>query len=328
MWRGRRWTAGIAIMVVPGSCIAPAAQRMPVSPALVAVGRSDAPRPIIAKPVAPSPVARPSAPVIPAAQRLLTQTGFRLVGPMIQGGVLIGSAPAGTTLLSFNGVPLSMAADGRFLVAFDRDAPATAILTATLEDGRQVTETLAVAVRAWNIERLDTLPRFSQPTEEFDRLRPAELEQINAARRISVTSAGWQQQFLWPVVGRLSGMFGAQRIYKNGEAGSYHSGSDIARPTGTPVMAPADGVVILAADHPFTLEGNLLMIDHGMGLNSAFLHLSRIDVRVGETVRRGQLIGAVGMSGRATGPHLHWSLKWRDSRIDPLLLAGPMPAVR
>jgi len=91
------------------------------------------------------------------------------------------------------------------------------------------------------------------------------------------------------------------------------------------VVAPADGVVILAADHPFTLEGNLLMIDHGMGLNTAFMHLSRIDVKLGERVRRGQPVGAVGRSGRATGPHLHWSLKWRDARIDPLLVAGPMP---
>ncbi len=91
------------------------------------------------------------------------------------------------------------------------------------------------------------------------------------------------------------------------------------------MLAPADGVVILAAAAPFTLEGNLLMLDHGMGLNSAFLHLSRIDVRVGDHVRRGQMIGAVGMTGRATGPHLHWSLKWRDRKLDPLLVAGPMP---
>lgn len=122
-------------------------------------------------------------------------------------------------------------------------------------------------------------------------------------------------------------MFGSQRIYQNGEAGAYHSGTDIARPAGTIVVAPADGVVVLAADHPFTLEGNLLMIDHGMGLNSAFLHLSRIDVKTGDRVTRGQAVGAVGMTGRATGPHLHWSLRWREARIDPLLMAGPMPGV-
>lgn len=90
------------------------------------------------------------------------------------------------------------------------------------------------------------------------------------------------------------------------------------------MVAPADGVVILAAAAPFTLEGNLLMIDHGMGLNSAFLHLSRIDVKVGDRIRQGQRVGAVGITGRASGPHLHWSMKWRDRRIDPLLIAGPM----
>jgi murein DD-endopeptidase MepM/ murein hydrolase activator NlpD len=154
-------------------------------------------------------------------------------------------------------------------------------------------------------------------------LRPAELAQIAAARAQLTDAQGWRQRFLWPATGRISGLFGAQRIYR-GEPGAYHSGTDIARPTGTPVVAPADGVVILAADRPFTLEGNLLMIDHGGGLNSAFLHLSRIDVKVGEHVRRGQAIGAIGMTGRATGPHLHWSLRWRDARLDPMLMAGAM----
>ncbi|RZL84725.1 MAG: M23 family metallopeptidase, partial [Sphingomonas sp.] len=119
------------------------------------------------------------------------------------------------------------------------------------------------------------------------------------------------------------GLFGAQRIYK-GDPGSYHSGTDIAKPTGTVVTAPADGVVILAADHPFTLEGNLLMLDHGMGLNSAFLHLSRIDVKLGDHVTKGQPIGVSGMTGRATGPHLHWALRWNDAKLDPMLVAGVM----
>lgn len=304
MKRGRRWAAGLAVLIIQGSCIAPAAQRPPL----------------------PRPDVRKAAPAVPATTaRPLVQTGFRLDGPMVQGGALIGTAPIGTVSLSFDGAAVPLAPDGRFFIAFDRDAAAAATLVAKLGNGDEVRKTLTVAKRAWNIERIDSLPRFAQTTEEFNRLRPAELDQINAARRVNAASDGWQQTFLWPVVGRLSGMFGSQRIYKNGEAGAYHSGTDIAQPAGTPVIAPADGVVILAADHPFTLEGNLLMIDHGMGLNSAFLHLSRIDVKPGDVVKRGQRIGAVGMTGRATGPHLHWSLKWRESRIDPLLLAGPMP---
>ena len=243
---------------------------------------------------------------------------------MVQGGAIIGIAPSGATALTLDGSPVPLSDDGRFLIAFDRDAAPTAMLVATTASGA-VTRALVIAPRAWNIERLNTLPRFAQPTEEFNRRRPQEIAAINAARGVNALSNGWRQRFQWPVVGRLSGMFGAQRIYQNGEAGAYHSGTDVARPAGTPVIAPADGVVILAADSPFTLEGNLLMLDHGMGLNSSFLHLSRIDVHVGEHITQGEQIGAVGMTGRATGPHLHWSLKWRDRRIDPLLLAGPMP---
>lgn len=250
---------------------------------------------------------------------------FGLSGLLVQGGIATGTAPRGTTLLSLNGTPVSFAGDRRFLIAFDRDAAPTAVLVARLADGGEVRRTLAIAPRAWDISRLNSLPKYPVPRPEFDRVRPAELARINAARAMRSESQGWRQTFLWPVTGRISTLFGSQRIYR-GEPGAYHSGIDIARPTGTVVLAPADGVVILAAATPFTLEGNLLMIDHGMGLNTAFMHLSRIDVRPGQQVRRGQPVGAVGRSGRATGPHLHWSLKWRDARIDPLLVAGPMPA--
>src|SRR3546814_463767 len=121
----------------------------------------------------------------------------------------------------------------------------------------------------------------------------------------------------------LSGFFGSQRVYQ-GKPGSYHSGTDVAVPAGTPFVAPADGVVVLAASAPFTLEGNLLIVDHGMGLNSAFLHCQRLDVKLGDRVVQGQRLGTVGRTGRATGPHLHWSLKWQGARLDPSKLAGPI----
>jgi murein DD-endopeptidase MepM/ murein hydrolase activator NlpD len=251
---------------------------------------------------------------------------FRFDGPMIQGGAVVGTAPALTSRLTLDGQAVPIAADGRFLIAFDRDAPPVAELVATRVDGSVVRQRLSVQPRAWRIERLDRLPRFAQPSAEFQRRRPAELAQINAARTKSHDVHGWRQDFLWPVTGRISGLFGSQRIYK-GEPGAYHSGVDVARPSGTPIIAPADGVVILAAQQDFTLEGKLLMLDHGMGLNSAFLHLSRIDVKVGDVVRRGQRIGAIGTTGRSTGPHLHWGMKWGAARIDPLLIAGAMPVV-
>ncbi|WP_025587600.1 M23 family metallopeptidase [Sphingomonas sp. UNC305MFCol5.2] len=250
---------------------------------------------------------------------------FALTGKLVQGGLATGTAPRGTTLLSLNGRPVQIAPDRRFLIAFDRDAGPTAMLVARLDAGGELRKRLSIAPRAWDISRLSTLPKYPVPRPEFERVRPAELAQINAARASRSDSQGWRQTFLWPAVGRISTLFGSQRIYA-GEPGAYHSGIDIARPTGTIVLAPADGVVILATPRPFTLEGNLVLIDHGMGLNSAFMHLSRIDVKLGERVRRGQPIGAVGRSGRATGPHLHWGLRWNDARLDPLLVAGPMPA--
>ena len=266
----------------------------------------------------------PPAPPLVVPPRVIDGVDFRLSGAMLQGGLAIGTIPAGAADLSFDGMAVPVASDGRFLIAFDRDARPQAMIEARAADGTILRRRLAIAPRAWQIESLPTLPRGTTPTPEFLARRKAELDQIGAARAIASSSNGWRQRFIWPVTGRISGIFGSQRIYA-GEPGAYHSGVDVARPEGTSIVAPADGVVILAAVAPFSLEGNLLMIDHGMGLNSAFLHLSRIDVRVGQVVRQGEKLGAIGMTGRATGPHLHWSLRWRDSRIDPQPLAEEMP---
>lgn len=249
---------------------------------------------------------------------------FALVGSFEQGGIARGQAPAETTALRLDGQSIDRSADGRFLIAFDRDAAPEAMVEATLADGRIVRAPLAIAARRWNLSRLDRLPKVPVPSAEFAARRPAELARIAAARARQTGAEGWRQAFAWPATGRISTLFGSQRIYA-GEPGAYHSGIDIALPTGTPVRAPADGEVILAAEAPFTLEGTLLMLDHGMGLSSAFLHLSRIDTAEGAVVRQGQILGAVGATGRATGPHLHWGITWRGARLDPLLVAGPMP---
>lgn len=292
MTSAARWLASAALIALPGSCIA-----------------ADAPRPAPLKLVVIQP--RPALPVEIGA--------FRLDRAPRQGGLALGWAPKGTTRLVKDGADVPLAPDGRFVIAFGRDHAPVAILAAFRSGDSPVSERLSVAKHAWKIENLPTLPRFAQPDAEFQSRRPSELAQINAARRIAVASDGWRQVFQWPARGRISGVFGSQRIYR-GEPGAAHSGVDVAAPTGTIVTAPVDGVVILAAARPFTLEGNLLMIDHGMGLNSAFLHLSRIDVKVGDRVRQGQPVGAIGMTGRTTGPHLHWGMKWQDERIDPATL--------
>jgi murein DD-endopeptidase MepM/ murein hydrolase activator NlpD len=186
-----------------------------------------------------------------------------------------------------------------------------------------VRRTLAIAPRAWQIEHVNAPFRPGGLADaDFARKRAGELAAINASRAQSTDATGWRQTFAWPLRGAIRGRFGAQRIYQ-GKPGSYHGGLDIAGAEGTPFNAPADGVVVLAATAPFTLEGNLLIVDHGSGLSSAFLHASRLAVRTGDRVRQGQLIGWVGKTGRATGPHLHWALKWRESKLDPLLFVQP-----
>lgn len=273
----------------------------------------------------PATVAPPPVPIVRATEAP-ERARFSFEGTIQQGGLAIGTAPSGTSALFLDGQPVALSTGGRFLLGFDRDAGPVARLTARLADGRNVTETLAVRPRSWRIERVDIARGPSRPDPEYQRIRAAEVAQIEAARAVDSPVNGWLQRFAWPVTGRISGVFGSQRIYR-GEPGAYHSGVDIARPTGTAITAPADGVVVLAAARPFSLEGNLLIVDHGMGLNSAFLHLSRIDVAVGQRVGRGQLLGAIGTTGRSTGPHLHWALKWRDARVDPQLLVPPMEGI-
>ena len=303
-----RAIASLTLVITAAGCVPAVADSPPAPKVAAAPMLSPAPSP--AQPPAPKPLPGPA--------------DFSFRGSMIQGGTLIGRVPGGTRALTLDGAPVPIAADGAFLIAFDRDAPASQQLVATLSDGRTVTRTLSIAAGNWRIENINAPYRGSASSDaEFERRRPAELAQIAAARAKQVESDGWRQQFRWPATGRLSGFFGSQRVYQ-GKPGSYHSGTDIAVPAGTPFFAPADGVVVLAADAPFTLEGNLLIVDHGMGLTSAFLHCQRLDVKVGDRVTQGQKLGTVGATGRATGPHMHWGLKWRDARLDPGTLAGPM----
>lgn len=271
---------------------------------------------------APGPAPAPEFTSAPASAPAGPST-FRYSGETTQGGWLRGQVPAGTVSARLDDKALTLDEDGHFFAAFDRDAAPAATLIATLRDGRTIESPLVISPRAWQIERIDASPTANVPSAEFTARRQPELERIGAARAVETGSEGWRQTFIWPAKGRISGRFGSQRIYR-GEPGSYHSGIDIAGDPGTAYVAPADGVVVLAAEAPFTLEGNLLIIDHGMGLNSAFLHSSQLLVREGDRVKQGQILGRIGMTGRATGPHLHWSLMWRGWRLDPLLFTGPM----
>jgi hypothetical protein len=244
-----------------------------------------------------------------------------LNGQMVQGGWVLGSeAFASSLLLDGKLLPVEQ---GHFFIGFDRDAGRQFTLNLNGAGGTIENRILTIAPRDWPIEHVD-IPFHppAVPDEAFARLRAAELARIDAARAHDTGAQGWRQGFIWPAHGRISGRFGSQRIYR-GTPAAYHSGLDIAAGAGATYVAPADGVVVLAAQAPFTLEGNLLMVDHGMGLNSAFLHAQRLLVREGDRVAQGQPLGLVGMTGRATGPHLHWSLRWREARLDPLLILPP-----
>jgi murein DD-endopeptidase MepM/ murein hydrolase activator NlpD len=277
------------------------------------------------EPGTPAPgAAVAQAPVVTPAPAPTGPSTFLYQGELTQGGWIRGQVPAGTTSAWLGEQTLSYDAAGHFFAAFDRDAGPQTALSATLGDGRRIEVPLGISPRAWEIEHINASPTANVPTAEFTARRQPELQRIAAARQVETGSEGWRQAFVWPATGRISGRFGSQRIYR-GEPGSYHSGIDISGGGGTPYVAPADGVVVLAAESPFTLEGNLLIVDHGMGLNSAFLHSSELLVHQGDMVRQGQVLGKIGMTGRATGPHLHWALMWRGRRLDPLLFTGPMP---
>lgn len=248
-----------------------------------------------------------------------------LSGRLAQGGLVIGQTEPGARL-RLDGEDVMISADGRFVIGFGRDFPASALLVATLPDGAIERVALEIEKREFPVQRIDGLDqsRVSGFTEEQLKKIAADTALKAAARKATHDGLDWAAGFDWPLPGRISGVFGSQRIL-NGEPMRPHSGLDIAAPTGTPIRAPAAGIVRLAEPDMY-FEGGLVLLDHGFWVESAFLHLSRIDVVAGQRVEKGDIIGAVGATGRATGPHLHWSLKWTTRLVDPqLVLAGEAP---
>ena len=262
--------------------------------------------------------------ILPLASAPAAETGVRLDGPRTQGGLLRGRVAPGSTV-ALGGVPVRVSREGWFLVGFGRDAPPEAELTAVFPDGRRERQTLVVEPREYRIQRIDGLPPGKvtpRSEEDLARIR-TEVGMVRKARSIDDPRTDFLDGFRWPVKGRISGVYGSQRIL-NGEPRRPHYGIDIAAPAGTKVLAPAGGVVTLTHPDMF-FSGGTLIIDHGHGLSSAFLHLSRILVETGERVAQGQPVAEVGSTGRSTGPHLDWRMNLFDRRIDPSLLAGPMP---
>lgn len=235
-----------------------------------------------------------------------------------QGAMVIGEAPPGSDV-RVAGRKLRVDADGRFVFGVGRDEKGPVEVSIQPVGGTAQTASIAITPRDWPIQRINGVPpsTVNPPPKIAERIA-RENSQIVAARKADSSNADYAQTFIWPVEGRISGRFGNQRIY-NGTPKSPHSGMDIAAGAGTPIHAPAGGKITLA-EPDFYLTGGTVMIDHGHGIGSNFLHMSRLDVKVGDVVKQGDVIGAVGSTGRSTGPHLHWGMSWFDTRIDPLLV--------
>lgn len=246
-------------------------------------------------------------------------------GALQQGGFIWGTVAPGSEV-SLAGQQLDVLADGTTFAGFGRNAPATAELVVSGE--QPCKETLQVAPREYKIQRVEGVPQktVTPPPEQLERIRRESTLVANArAPRLQRPDllAGVLAGFVWPVEGPISGVYGSQRFY-NGEPRNPHYGVDVAVPTGTVVRAPAAGVVTLAEPDLY-FSGGTVILDHGYRLSSSFLHMSEVSVQVGDELQPGDVIGAVGATGRATGPHLDWRMNWRQERIDPQLLAPPMP---
>jgi len=249
---------------------------------------------------------------------------MRFDGPFTQGGLVVGHAPPGSAV-TIDGRPVRVAADGVFLMGFGRDAAPSVTLKVSPPAGAVRMQTLAVAKRDFPVQRIDGLPpKQVTPDPATIKRIQAEAKLLDAAREKDTPQPLFRSGFVWPVKGRLSGVYGSQRVL-NGEPRAPHAGIDIAAPQGALVVAPADGVVALVNDNMF-YTGKTVVIDHGFGLSSVYAHMEAVLVHPGQRLAQGTPIGRVGATGRVTGPHLHWGVSLFDTRLDPALLVGPPDA--
>lgn len=237
-----------------------------------------------------------------------------------QGGAVLCQTKPGA-VLDAGGVKTKADENGRAIIGFDRDAKATQTIRVLLDDTEIGQKTYKIAQQSYKISRINGLPPSQVST--FSKAQLAHIRAASARKKKGFASREkhlwFENGFSYPLKSfRKTTAFGAQRIL-NGEKKRPHYGVDLAAPLGTPIYAPADGVVSLADDDMY-FEGALIMIDHGQGLISLYLHVNEIDVKPGQIVKRGDKIGAVGTKGRSTGPHLCWRLKWRNRNLDPELM--------
>ena len=245
-----------------------------------------------------------------------------LNGQITQGALVQGKVDAGARVI-LDGAAVRVSDDGDFLIGFGRDHGPDSRLEVIYPDGRRETRRLDVAAREYDIQRIDGLPpsKVTPKPEDLKRIRE-EAARVHRARAMDDPRTDFLSGWIWPSEGRISGVYGSQRVL-NGEPRRPHFGVDIAAPVGTPVKAPADGVVTLVHADMF-YSGGTLVIDHGHNLSSSFLHLNRILVAEGARVKKGEIVAEIGKTGRVTGAHLDWRMNLGKARLDPQLLVPPM----
>lgn len=251
-----------------------------------------------------------------------TTVRLELPGSTTQGALVMGRTENGA-IVTLGDRPMRVGRDGAFLFGIGRDEVGPLLVRARMIDGRRSQQKLVIEARAFQTERVDGVPEstVNPPPQIAERIAREQLE-VARARERDDAREDFRFGFIWPLRGRISGRYGSLRIL-NGTPKNPHYGVDVAAQTGTPIIAPAGGIVSFAQTDLY-LTGGTVIIDHGHGLSSVFVHLSRLHVAVGQHIEQGERLGLVGATGRASGPHMHWGMNWFDVRIDPELIVGPM----
>ncbi|MAM89171.1 M23 family metallopeptidase [Allohahella sp. A8] len=247
---------------------------------------------------------------------------FGLRDQMLQGALVRGKVSPDAKV-SLNGEALEISKSGEFVFGFDRDAPGKHTLTFTSADGKTSTHSFVLPERTYAEQRVEGIEhKYVAPAPEVLKRIRQEVTLVANARLKSVAHDAVFDEFVWPVLGPISGVYGSQRWY-NGNPSRPHFGVDVAVPTGTVVKAPAAGIVVLASPDLYYSGGTVIM-NHGYEVTSSFLHLSKVLVKTGQRVEQGEPIAEVGATGRVTGPHLDWRMNWKKARVDPQLLVPDM----
>lgn len=249
----------------------------------------------------------------------------KFTGSFQQGGLVLGQLAEGETV-SYKGKLLKLNSKRQFLLGFGRNEPASSEITVHHKSGDKKI-VLNVAPRDYAIQKIEGVPQQTVTPSEADIQRiKQDIALVKQARSFVGDQDDFTAGFTPPAQGPITGVYGSQRFY-NGVPKSPHYGIDYAAPMGTPVKAPAAGVITLVHNDMF-YSGGTLILDHGHGLSSTFLHLSEILVNQGQRVSSGMVIAKIGASGRATGPHLDWRMNWLDQRIDPQLVLDTLPVTQ